>query len=128
MATESKTIMEKLPPTEHYPDKNASQIQQAVSALASMEGKLDDLSSQVADMKRKLLVFAETEAEKAKTEILETVSKEAQDALESVRQSAQNEADGIISKGSSETEALRKRISGKITVAVDIIVKAVQSA
>ena len=115
-------------PVERYPDKNASQIQQAISALSSMESKLDDLSSQVTDMKRRLLVFAENESGKAKAEILDAANKEAQSSLDSVRLSAQKEADGIVAKGSVETEKLRQKISGKIDSAVDIIVKAVQSA
>jgi vacuolar-type H+-ATPase subunit H len=79
-------------------------------------------------MKRRLSIFAETQADQAKTEIIEDANREAQAALESVRQSAQSEADDIVSKGSTETEVLRKRISGKLSSAVDIVVRAVQSA
>ena len=115
-------------PEEHYPDKQASQIQLAVSSLSEMEARLDELGSQVADMNRRLLIFAETQADQAKSEILEDANREAQAALEIVRQSAQSEADEIVSKGNVETEALRKRISGKLSSAVDVVVKAVQSA
>jgi vacuolar-type H+-ATPase subunit H len=128
MTAETKTVPGTKSPTEHYPDKHASQIQLAVSALAEMEGKLDELSSQVVDMKRRLLIFAETQADQAKAEIIEDANREAQAALESVRQSAQSEADEIVSRGSTETEALRKRISGKISSAAEIVVRAVQSA
>jgi len=129
MATETKTVPAVLgPQEEHFPDKNASQIQQAVSALASMEAKLDELSSQLVDMKRRLSLYAETETEKAKSEVLEQANREAQSSLESVRKSAQSEADDIVAKGDVETEALRGRITGKISSAVDVIVKAVQSA
>jgi len=128
MTAETKTVPGTEATTEHYPDKRASQIQLAVSMLSEMEGKLDELNSQVTDMKRRLSIFAETQADQAKTEIIEDANREAQAALESVRQSAQSEADDIVSKGSTETEVLRKRISGKLSSAVDIVVRAVQSA
>ena len=128
MTAETKIAQKTDDPTEHYPDKQASQIQLTVSSLSEMESKLDELSSQVADMKRRLLIFAEMLAEQAKSEILEDANKEAQAALESVRQLAQSEADEIVSKGKIETEALRKRISGRLSSAVEIIVKAIQSA
>ena len=114
-------------PAEHYPDKKTSKIQNAINVLSEMETKLGDLSSQVADMKRKLLAFAETESEKAKAEVIEQANKEAQDALDHVRQSAQKEADGIVAKGIAETNELRVKISSKVSDAVDIIVNAVET-
>jgi vacuolar-type H+-ATPase subunit H len=115
------------PGVEHYPDKNASKIQSAISVLSDMESKLGDLSGQVSDMKRKLQSFAESESEKAKAEVLDQANREAQAALEELRKSTQKEADAIVAKGSSETEALRAKIAGKVSDAVDVIVNAVQS-
>jgi vacuolar-type H+-ATPase subunit H len=112
---------------ERYPDNNASKIQSAISVLSEMETKLDELSNQVSDMKRKLLNFAETESEKTKSEVIETANREAQEALEAVRRSAQMDADSIIAKGSSDIEVLRSKISGKVSSAADVIVDAVQS-
>jgi vacuolar-type H+-ATPase subunit H len=128
MASETKTLHNKDPAVEHYPSKQASQIQTAVASLAEMEKKLDELNGQVGDMKRKLVVFAETQADQAKAEIIEQANRETQAALESVRQAAQIEAEQIIATGTSDTESLRKRIAGKTSAAVEIIVKAVQSA
>ena len=113
--------------TEHYPDKNVSKIQNAILVLSDMETRLDDLSGQVSDMRKRLVSFAETESEKAKSEILEQANKEAQDAMEEVRQSAQKEADAIVAKGIKDTNELRTKISAKVSEAVDIIVDAVQS-
>lgn len=112
---------------EHYPDKNASRIQNAISVLSDMETKLGDLSTQVSDMKRKLQSFAESGSEKAKADVIDQANKEAQAALEELRQSAQKEADAIIAKGTSETEELRTKIAGKVSEAVDLVVSAVQS-
>ena len=122
MATQTKQAG-----VEHYPDKNASKIQNAISVLSDMETKLGDLTTQVSDMKRKLQSFAETESEKAKSEIIDQANKEAQDALEQLKQSAQKEADAIVAKGTVDTEALRSKISSKVSAAVDIIVNSVQS-
>jgi vacuolar-type H+-ATPase subunit H len=113
--------------TERFPDKNAVKIQNAISVLSDMETKLDELSSQVTDMKRRLQTFAESESEKAKAEIVDQANAEAQQALEQARQSAQKEADGIVAKGTADTNVLRARISGKVSQAVDIIVNAVQT-
>jgi len=113
--------------TEHYPDKNVSKIQNAILVLSDMETRLDDLSGQVSDMRKRLVSFAETESEKAKFEIREQANKEAQDAMEEVRQSAQKEADAIVAKGIKDTNELRTKISAKVSEAVDIIVDAVQS-
>ncbi len=104
MAVEAK--QQEKQTSEHYPDKNASKIQNAINVLSEMETKLGDLSGQVADMKRKLLSFAETESEKAKAEIIDQANKEAQDAIDQLRQSAQKEADGIVAKGIAETNEL----------------------
>jgi vacuolar-type H+-ATPase subunit H len=112
---------------EHYPDKQSAKIQSAIASLADMESRLDELNNQVADMKRRLVSFAETQAEQAKAEIIEKASQEAQTAMDAVRNAAQSEADAIVAKGSSDTEALRRKIGGKIDQAVDIIVKSVQS-
>jgi len=112
---------------DHYPDSNASKIQNAISVLSEMETKLDELSNQVSDMKRKLLNFAESESDKSKSEVIEEANREAREALEAVRRSAQMEANSIIAKGSSDMEALRSKISGKVSGAVDIVVSSVQS-
>ena len=82
MAVEAKT---KTQGSEHYPDSNASKIQSAITILSEMETNLDDLSAQVADLKKKLLNFAETDSEKAKAEVIEQANKEAQDALDQAR-------------------------------------------
>ena len=92
-----------------------------------METGLDELSSQVSDMKRKITAFAESESEKTKAEIVEEANREAQQQLEEVRRSAQMEADHIISKGSADLESFRSRMMGRIPAAVDVIVNAVQS-
>ena len=113
---------------EHFPDSNASKIQSAISVLSEMETKLDELSNQVSDMKRKLLNFAESESEKTKSEVIEEANREAQEALEAIRRSAQIDADSIIAKGSSDLNSLRSKISGKVSAAVDIIVEAVKSS
>ena len=112
---------------EHYPDKNASKIQNAISVLSEMETQLNELSGQVSEMKRRLLAFADTESEKAKAEAIDQANSEAQQAMEQVRQSAQKEADAIIAKGTSESNALRSRMSSKVPQAVDVIVSAVLS-
>jgi len=113
--------------TEHYPDKNASKIQTAITVLSDMETKLNEISGSVSDIKRRLQTFAETESEKAMAEIVEQANKEAQSALEQVRQSAQKEADAIVVKGIKETDELKTKISAKVSDAVDMIVKAVQT-
>jgi len=120
-------VQAKTQDAEHYPDKNASRIQNAISVLSEMETKLDDLGAQVSDLKRKLLNFAETESDKAKAEVIEQANKEAQDALDQARESAQIEANSIIEKGILETNELRAKIGNKVSNAVDIIVNAVQS-
>ncbi|MDA4112074.1 MAG: hypothetical protein OK439_06010, partial [Thaumarchaeota archaeon] len=84
---------------DRYPDSNASKIQNAISVLSEMEARLDDLSNQVTEMKRKLMNFAETESEKTKSQVIEDANREAQEALEGVRRSAQMEANAIIAKG-----------------------------
>ena len=122
MTTDSTQTME-----EHYPDSNASKIQSAISVLSQMETALDDLSNQVSDMKRRLSSFAESESEKSKGEILDQANKEAQQQLEDVRRAAQLDADHIIAKGSTDLEAFRARMKGRVSAAVDIIVNAVQS-
>jgi len=124
LAVEAKT---KTQGTEHYSDANASKIQNAITVLSEMETRLDDLTSQVADLKRKLLNFAETESEKAKAEVIEQASKEAQDALDLARDSAQKEASSIVAKGTADTNELRAKITGKVSEAVNIIVSSVQS-
>lgn len=78
-------------------------------------------------MKRKLIVYAETEGEATKSEIIEQAKKEAESATDSVKKAAAKEAEAIAKKGESETEALRKRIEMSISQAVDLIVSAVQS-
>ncbi|MDG6995369.1 MAG: hypothetical protein JRN52_05555 [Nitrososphaerota archaeon] len=112
---------------EHFPDKNAEKIQNAIAILSDMESKLDELGSQVSEMKRKLIVYAETEGEATKSEIIEQAKKEAESATDSVKKAAAKEAEAIAKKGESETEALRKRIEMSISQAVDLIVSAVQS-
>jgi vacuolar-type H+-ATPase subunit H len=112
---------------EHYPDKNASKIQTAISVLSDMETKLNELSGSISDMKRRLQTFAETESDKAMAEVVEQANKEAQSALEQVRQAAQREADAIVAKGMQETDELKTKISAKVLGAVDMIVKAVQT-
>ncbi len=112
---------------EHYPDSNASKIQTAISVLSQMETGLDDLSSQVTEMKRKLTSFAAVEAEKAKSEVIDEANREARDQLEAVRRSAQMEADAIVSKGSANLEVFRAKMVRKVSAAADIIVNAVQS-
>lgn len=112
---------------EHYPDPNASRIQNAISILSDMETKLSDLSSQVSDMKRRLASFAESESEKAKAAVIEQANQEAQRALEGLRLSAQKEADVIVQKSTADTNILRARISGKVSEATDIIVNTVKS-
>ena len=124
MALEAKTQNKE---AEHYPDKNALKIQNAITVLSEMEAKLDDLNIQVADLKRKLLNFAESESENAKAQIIEQANKEAQDALEVVRKSAQNDASSIVAKGTSDTNELRAKIGSKVSEAVNIIVNSVQS-
>jgi vacuolar-type H+-ATPase subunit H len=124
LAVEAKTQNKGV---EHYPDKNALKIQNAITVLSEMEAKLDDLNIQVADLKRKLLNFAETESENAKAQIIEQANKEAQDALEVVRKSAQNDASSIVAKGTSDTNELRAKIGSKVSDAVNIIVNSVQS-
>ena len=111
--------------SEHYPSKNESTIQNAISSIAAMEKDLDDLSSQVAEMKKKLLAFAEQKADEANAEIIDKANKEAQAYLDSVKKDAEAEAEKIIQKGDKDTEALKKRVSGNISSAVDIIVKSV---
>ena len=108
-------------------DKNAARIQNAISVLAVMEKQLDDLSAEVADMKRKLQLYAETEADLAKAEILDSARREADEKLNSVRASAREEADKIIQRGNSDTERLRSKVSGSLPSAVDLIVKTVLS-
>jgi len=122
LTTQSESVGE-----EHYPDKNAARIQTAIAALAEMEKQLDDLSSQVSDMKRKLQQFAESESDRAKNEIIEQAKKEAEQRLASVRSAANDEAQKIIEKGESDTESLRARVSSRLPEAVNVIVKAVQS-
>jgi vacuolar-type H+-ATPase subunit H len=112
---------------EHYRDANAAKIQGTISVLAAMESQLDELASQVAEMKRKLHQSAEAEAEKAKSEILDSARKEADDKLETVRAAAKLEADKIVSKGDSDAQALRSRVSKNLPDAVDLIVKTVLS-
>ena len=112
---------------EHYPDSNASKIQTAISVLSQMETGFDDLSNQVSDMKRKLSSFAESEAEKAKSEVIDEANREAQEQLDGVRRSAQTEADSIVSKGSADLEVFRSKMIRKVSAAADIIVNAVQS-
>ncbi|MDA4130390.1 MAG: hypothetical protein OK457_06430 [Thaumarchaeota archaeon] len=111
----------------HFPDSNAAKIQTAISTLSEMEKGLDELNDQVAEMKRRLLSFAESESEKAKSSVIDEASREAQEEMEKVRRSAQMEADSIVAKGSSELEVLRSKIRGKVSDAVEIIVSAVQS-
>ncbi|HXQ92984.1 MAG TPA: hypothetical protein VN739_08260 [Nitrososphaerales archaeon] len=124
LAVEAKT---KTQGGEHYTDASASKIQNAITVLSEMETRLDDLTSQVADLKRKLLNFAETESEKAKAEVIEQANKEAQDALDLARESAQKEASSIVTKGTADTNELRAKITGKVSDAVNIIVSSVQS-
>jgi vacuolar-type H+-ATPase subunit H len=112
---------------EHYPDRSASKIQNAIDVLSDMETKLNEVSGQVADMKKRLASFAETEAEKAKGEVIDQANAEAQQALDQLRQSAQSEADAIIAKGMKDTNELAAKISSKVSDAVDLIVNAVQS-
>jgi len=112
---------------EHYPDKSAAKIQNAITVLSEMESKLTELSGQVSDMKRRLQSFAESESEKAKSDVIEKANAEAQQALDQLRQSAQKEADVIVAKGTSDSNVLRAKISGKVPQAVDLIVAAVQS-
>ncbi len=112
---------------ERYPDKNASQIQTAISVLSDMETGLSGIADQVSDMKRKMLNFAETESEKAKADIIEEANREAQEALEQLRKSAQQEADAIVAKGTEDSKELRAKISSRVSGAVDVIVSAVQS-
>jgi vacuolar-type H+-ATPase subunit H len=113
--------------TEHYQEGSASRIQNAITVLSDMESKLAEISSSVADMKRRLQTFAETEGEKAKSEVIDRANKEAQDALEQLRQSAQKEADSIVAKGLEETNQLKTKITGRVSQAVDVIVGAVQT-
>jgi vacuolar-type H+-ATPase subunit H len=124
LAVEAKT---KTQGPEHYPDMNATKIQNAITILSQMETNLDDLTTQVADLKKKLLNFAEAESEKAKAEVIDQANKEAEDALDQARESAQNEASLIVAKGTSDTNELRAKITGKVSEAVNIIVGSVQS-
>jgi vacuolar-type H+-ATPase subunit H len=112
---------------EHYLDKNTAAIQNVISVLSDMETQLDELGSQVSEMKKKLVQYAETEAEQAKNEILDQARKEAEEKLEAVRASARSEAEKIISRGEVDTQNLRSRVSGNLSSAVDLIVRAVQS-
>ena len=113
---------------ERFPDKNTARIQNAISALSDMEKELDDLSSQVSEMKRKLGHFAESEADSARNEILDRVRKEAEQKLEAVRASANSEASSIVKKGETDTESLRRKISERLSDAIDLIVRTVSSA
>lgn len=112
---------------EHYPDKNAERIQNAISILSEMEAKLDELGSQVSEMKRKLVIYAESEADAAKAVLIDQAKKEADSLIEKVRRDAMKEAETIARKGDSEMEALRKRVAASVSKAVELIVKAVQS-
>ncbi len=125
------TSAETVPPAqnqmvEHYPDSNSAKIQKAIASLSAMESSLDELNSQVNEMKRRLVVFAEAQSEQAKAEIIDRANKEAATVLDAVRESAQKEADEIISRGSEQVEALRKSIGSKLPQAVSMIVDAVQ--
>jgi vacuolar-type H+-ATPase subunit H len=102
-----------------------SSIQEAVEYIASMEKQIDELSGQVADMKKKLKAYAEDISERAKSEVVEAANKESEEYLRGVRASSEAEAKNIVSRGDLDSEALRKRVSGKIPRAVDVIVQAV---
>ena len=113
--------------TEHYPTKHESTIKDAIASISAMEKELDELASQVSEMKKKLVAFAESRADQAKSEIIEQANMEAQAYLDSVRKEAQAEALKIIDKGNKDTEALKKRTAGSISSAVDVIVRSVLS-
>jgi vacuolar-type H+-ATPase subunit H len=92
-----------------------------------METALDELSNQVSDMKRRITSFAESESERTKAEVVDQANGEAQQQLEDVRRSARMDADHIIAKGKADLEVFRAKMQERVSAAVDIIVKAVQS-
>ncbi len=112
---------------EHYPDANAAKIQNAIAVLSEMESKMDELSSQVSEMKRKLVFFAESEAEETKNQIVDSARKEADQAIEAVRMAANKDAEEIRRKGDTEAGALRRRVASKLSKAVELVVNAVES-
>lgn len=112
---------------EHFQDKSAAKIQDAIKVISEMESSLNELSSQVTEMQRRLVLHAENEAEAAKGEIIERARKESEAAIEAVKAATSKDAEVIVKKGESETEALRKRITSKISEAVDLIVKVIQT-
>ncbi len=112
---------------EHYPTKHESTIKDAIASISAMEKEIDELASQVSDMKKKLVAFAESKADQAKALVIEQANNEAQAYLDSVRKEAQTEAQKIIENGNKDTEALKKRTSGSVSSAVDLIVRSVLS-
>lgn len=78
----------------------------------------------VADMKRLMMSLARDEAEKAKGEAMEELSKLGEKILSEAKSEAEREAEKILKKGEEELKDLKKRIDEAFEQAVSLVVKA----
>jgi vacuolar-type H+-ATPase subunit H len=100
-------------------------IRDAMSILSDMERELDQLDSQVTEIKRLLINAALKEADKASTSSIEEAKKVVQETLVKVHSEADREATEIIAKREEMINFLNNKIDENFEQAVKKVVLAV---
>lgn len=104
-------------------EQTTPRIEDIMIPIYEMENELDKTKAKVGETKKELSIFAQKEAVKVKSEIIEEAKKKAEEDLASVKVEAEKEAEKILSRADEEIKNLKSKIGEVYDQAVDMVLK-----
>ena len=108
--------------------QEGSRIREVISALQEFESELDAIRGAAEELKRELIGFARTQAEKLKEDSIAEATSRTEGELEKSQRDAEEEAKKILSQSEKEVKALKSRIDKVFDAAVQKVVEGLLGA
>ena len=108
--------------------QEGSRIREVISALQEFEGELDAIRNGAEELKRELISFARSEAEKMKETSIAGAAERTESELEKIRRDAEEEARKIVGQSEKGVKALKGRIDKAFDDAVQRVLQSLLGA
>lgn len=108
-------------------EQESSSIEYIISALSGLENDIDNLTSRVGDMKKRLIAYSNEEIEKLKQQIITIADKEAKKIIDDTKREAEEESSVIVKEADEILAKIKKNIDSSYGKAVERVVTLILS-
>ena len=100
-------------------------LENIIGILYNMEKELDTFKSRTEEMRRKLIISSQEEAEKTRIEAIENITEKTEKELNLVKSQAEKKSKTILVSNEEKIKDLKSKIQKNHSQAINLVIKAV---